>query len=109
MTLALQLKQSKTFHFADDTCFLKIKSSVKHINTIVNKHLKFLVQWLNANRIALNVAKTEVIFGRKKTHSDCDMKLKLCGKNLSYYIRYLGIYLDEHRNCSLHINHLSQT
>ena len=82
-----------------------MKDSVKKMNKVVNKDLKFLVQWLNINRISLNVAETKVvIFRRKKKH------LKLCGKNLkpSNYVRYLGIYLDEYLNWSPHINHLSQ-
>ena len=79
------IKHSETFHFADDTCLLNIKDSVKQINKVVNKDLKFLVQWLNANRISLNVAKTEfVIFRRKKKHLDCDLNLKLHGKNLNH-------------------------
>ena len=86
--------------------------SVKQINKVVDKDLKFLVQWLNANRISLNVTKTEVIiFRKKKKHLDCDLNLKFCRKKLkpSNYIRYLGIYLDEYLNLSPHINHLSQT
>ena len=100
-----------TFHFADDTCLLNIKDSVKQINKVVNKDLNFLVQWLNSKIISLNVAKTEVvIFRRKKKQLDCDLNLKLCGKKLkpSNYVRYLGIYLDEYLNWSPHINHLSQ-
>ena len=51
------------------------------INKVFNKDLKFLVQWLNANRISLNVAKTEaVIFKRTKKQLYCDLNLKLCGK-----------------------------
>ena len=105
------IKHSETFHFADDTCLLNIKDSVKQINKVVNKDLKFLVQWLNANRISLNVAKTEiVIFRRKKKHLDCDLNLNSCGEKLklSNYVTYLGIYLDEYLNWSHHINHLSQ-
>ena len=86
--------------------------SVKQINKVVDKDLKFLVQWLNANRISLNVTITEVIiFRKKKKHLDCDLNLKFCRKKLkpSNYIRYLGIYLDEYLNLSPHINHLSQT
>ena len=96
------IKHSETFHFAD-TFLLHIKDSVKQINKVANKDLKFLVQWLNANRISLNVAKTEiVIFRRKKKHLDCDLNLKLCGKKLkpSNYVRYLGIYLNEYVNWS---------
>ena len=105
------IKHSETFQFADDTCLLNIKKSVKQINKVASKDLKFLVQWLNANRISLYVAKTEVvIFKRKKKHVDCDLNLKLCGKKLkpSNYARYLGLYFDEYLNWSTHINHLSQ-
>ena len=104
------IKHSETFHFAD-TFLLHIKDSVKQINKVANKDLKFLVQWLNANRISLNVAKTEVaIFRRKKKCLDCDLNLKLCGKKVkpSNYARYLGIYLDAYLSWSPHINHLSQ-
>ena len=74
---------------------LNIKDSVKQINKVADKDLKFLVQWLNANKISLHVAKTEVvIFRRKKKQLDCDLNLKLCRKKLkpSNYVRYLGIY-----------------
>ena len=60
------IKHSETFHFADDTCLLNIKDSVKQINKVFNLDLKFLVQWLNDNRISLNVAKTEVVIFRRE-------------------------------------------
>ena len=91
--------------------FLNIKDSLKKIKKVVKKDLKFLVQWLNTNRISLNVAKSEVaIFRRKRKHLECDLNLKLCGKKLkpSNYVRYLVIYLDEYLNWSPDINHLSQ-
>ena len=67
MTLILQKKKnSETFHFANDTCLLNIKDSFKKINKVVNKDLKFLIQWLHANKIYLNVTKTEVIFQKNE-------------------------------------------
>ena len=105
--LNIAIKHSETFHFADDTCLLNIKDSVKQINKVVNKDLKFLVQWLNANRISLNVAKTEVvIFRRKKKQLNCDLNLKQCGKKLkqSNYVRYLGIYILRYLNWSPILN-----
>ena len=107
----IAIKHSETFHFADDTCLLNIKDSVKQINKVFKKVLKFLISWLNANRFSLNVAKTEVVIFRiKKKQLDCDLNLKLCGEKLkpSNYVRYLGIYLDEYLNLSPHINYLSQ-
>ena len=67
MTLILQKKKnSETFHFANDTCLLNIKDSFKKINKVVSKDLKFLIQWLHANKIYLNVTKTEVIFQKNE-------------------------------------------
>ena len=108
--LNIAIKNSETFHFADDTCLLNIKDSVKKINKIDNNDLKFLIQWLHANKISLNVAKTEVIIFRiKKKQLDFDLNLTICGKILqvSSYVTYLCIYLDEYLEWSPHINHLS--
>ena len=43
--------------------------------------MKELSFWLNANKIALNIAKTEVIlFKTKHKPCDTDLRLKLCRK-----------------------------
>ena len=105
----LSFRQTKqTSKNVADTTF---KDLVKQINKIVNKDLKFLGQWLNANKVSLNVAKTEVaIFRRKKKQLNCYLDLKICRKKLksSHYVIYLGIYLDKYLSWSSHIDHLSQ-
>ena len=104
--LNIAIKHSETFHFADDTCLLNIEDSVKHINKVVNKDLKFPGQWLNPNKISLNVAKTEfVIFRRKRKQLDfknMQLEFKNSGKKLkpSNYVRYLVVYLEEYLNWS---------
>ena len=52
--LNIAIKNSENFHFADDTCLLNTKDSIKKINKVVNKDLQFLIQWLHANKISLN-------------------------------------------------------
>ena len=47
--------------FADDTNLIYFNSSIKVINKQVNKDLKTLSNWLNTNKICLNVSKTEVV------------------------------------------------
>ena len=54
-----------TYHFADDTNLLLIDKSIKSINQKINRDLKGLYKWLLANKISLNVAKTELIIFRK--------------------------------------------
>ena len=46
-------KNSTTVHFADDTCFLSVKQSIKEIKISVNKDLKSLLHWFSANKISL--------------------------------------------------------
>ena len=57
--------------------------TTKKLNKILNKDLKNLTNWLNTNKISLNVDKTEMIsFEPIKKPLDCQVKLKLTGKRL---------------------------
>ena len=71
-----------------------IFKTISKFNRSLNKDLKELSFRLNANNIALNVAKTEVIlFKTKHKPGYTDLRLKLCRKRLykTKYLRYLGI------------------
>ena len=58
---------------------------IKKLNKLVNTNLKYLVNWLNANKILLNVRKNEkVIFKSTQKKLEDDLKIKLCGKTISY-------------------------
>ena len=77
------IKFCKVHHFADDTDLLCHSKSIKKLNKVVNADLKHLVNWSNANKISLNVKKTEmVIFKSKQKKLQGDLKLKLCRKRL---------------------------
>ena len=49
------IKFCKVHHFADDTNLLCLSNSIRKLNKLVNTDLKHLVNWLNANKISLNV------------------------------------------------------
>ena len=79
------IKSCKVHHFSGDTNLLCLSNSIKKLNKEVNADLKHLVNWLNANKISLNVKKTEmVIFKSKQEKLEGDLKIKLCGKRLSH-------------------------
>ena len=59
--LNLAIKYCKVYHFADDTNLLYTNNSIKKLNKMLNKDLNNLTNWLNANKISLNVDKTEMI------------------------------------------------
>ena len=66
--------------------------------------------WLNANKISLNVSKTELImFKPKMKKVYFDLKLKLNGKRLypTKCVNYLGIKIDESLIWNEHINDIA--
>ena len=104
------IKFCKVHHFADDTNLLCLSNSIKKLNKQVNADLKDLVNWLNANKISLNVKKTEmVIFKCKQEKIEGDLKIKLCGKRLhpTESVKYLGVKIDSNLTWQHHINDLS--
>ena len=53
------------------------------ISTTLDKDLRELSFRLNANKIAINVAKTEIIlFKTSNKNYDADLKIKLCRKRI---------------------------
>ena len=104
------LKFCKVHHFADDTNLIHFSKSVNRLNKYVNLDLKNLTYWLNANRISLNVKKTElVIFKHQRKKIDSPIKIKLIRKRLypSKSVKYLGIKIDENLNWKQHIHDIA--
>ena len=65
----------------------------------VDKDLSNLSNCLRANKLSLNVKKTEVvIFRPRKLKIDHSFKFKLDGKRLvlNHSVEYLGVLIDEH-------------
>ena len=48
-------------HFADDTCLIHSSKKLKTSETELNTDLKFCSEWLKANRLSLNVDKSQFI------------------------------------------------
>ena len=100
----------KVHHFADDANLLFLTNSIKKLNKLINTDLKNLSNWLNANKISLNVKKTEtIIFKSRRKKYEGVIKLKLNRQRLhsSNNVKYLGIKIDENLNWKHHINEVS--
>ena len=59
--LNLAIKFCKVHHFADDTNLLHFSKSVNKLDKYINLDMKNLTDWLNVNKISLNVKKTELV------------------------------------------------
>ena len=101
------IKFCKVHHFAHDTNLLYMGNSIKKLNKLVNTDLKHLVNWLNVNKISLNVKKTEmVILKFKQNKFEGDSKIKLCGKWLypTESVKHLVLKIDANLNWEHHVN-----
>ena len=72
--------------------------------------MKNLTDWLNANKISLNVKKTELaIFKHKKKKLECPIRIKFSRKRPypSNSMKYLGVKIDENLNQKDHIHNIA--
>ena len=93
-----------SFHlFADDTNLIYSDKNPKTLESVVNEELLKVYDWLNANKLTLNIKKSNfVIFHlpQKKLNYQINIKIfdKKDNKYISLerkeYVKYLGISLD---------------
>ena len=110
--LRLSLKFSTASHFADDICIIYQSKKLKTLGSDLNHDLKLCSEWLNANRLSLNVDKTKLLLfhsKKKKKKMDYEICIKINGSKLnpSDHVKYLGIFLDKNLAWDYHISQLS--
>ena len=110
--LRFAVKDSISSHFADDTCILYASNKLKSIETVLNCDLKLASDWLNANRLSLNVDKSKLlIFKSKQRKFNKDsISIKLGGVKLTPTdnVKYLGLHLDQNLSWDVQTNKLSK-
>ena len=99
------------FPFADDTNIYYESSDVLEINKTVNKDLRKVRKWLEANRLALNIGKTNFVLFHPPRHKfNAQIILKFGKKKINQEtcIKFLGVLLDVHLTWKSHITELSK-
>ena len=86
------------FHiFADDTNLFCTNRSLSALELSVNENLKSVSSWLVANKLSLNIDKTNfIIFHPRQKAVNHKVILHINGQKLEQVkcIRYLGVYID---------------
>ena len=110
--LSQSIKNSKIHHFADYANLLYASSSFKDIDKKINFDLSNLVQWFQANKIALvNINKVNIVsFWSPRKQITKKMNFHLSGQKIrkKACTKYVGVLLDEYLLCKDHINFLKQ-
>ena len=97
------------FLFADDTNIYNESSNILDIQKTVNKELRKVRKWLEANRLALNIDKTNfVIFHSPQNIPNDHVIIKFGRKkvNQETCVKFLGVLLDSSLSWRPHITEL---
>ena len=101
-----------TFYlFADDTNIYFESDDLVHMQKVVNRELRKVRKWLEANRLALNIDKTNFIIFHSPQHKLTDhIVLKIGNKKIKResYVRFLGVLLDSNLSWNFHLSELSK-
>ena len=95
--------------FADDSNLsLSIKLPERLIEQMNNEMIK-IFDWLNINKLSLNLKKTHFIIFRKRRgniHIDNDLVVDNEKISMSNHTKFLGVMVDSHVTYESHINHI---
>ena len=103
-------KKLKFFLFADDTNIYYEDKNTKTIQQVVNTELKKMVEWLNTNRLALNISKTNFVIFSPSNKPKRKVIILLNKKALEEkeYVKYLGVLQDSTLSFRHHISTLNK-
>ena len=100
------------FHiFADDTNLFYADTSIVNLESIINNNLKLISCWLKANKLSLNIDKTNyVIFHPPQKKIFYTVKLKIDNQLIEQKksIKYLGLHIGLHLNWKTHIEYVAK-
>ena len=101
------LKTCSCILFADDTTVYVTGNNQAQLTAWMMKDMEYLADWFRANKLSLNLSKTNAILFRPKgIQLSHDLQLKFGTENIEFVneTKFLGMTIDEHLTWSSHIN-----
>ena len=94
--------------FADDTNVFISGKDIQSMIRILNNELIKITEWLNVNKLALNVSKTHYILFNLSKARNINAEVKINNKIISEVesAKFLGVTLDNKLSWSQHIKHI---
>lgn len=98
--------------FADDTNVFMHHKDLNTLQKICNTELENLSHWFKANKLSLNINKTNYIFftsrSKYKTEASKSFSIQLDGKNIERvcHAKFLGVYIDQELTWNKHIQEI---
>ena len=95
--------------YADDTDMFMSSKDFSELQNVVNENLASISDWLQANRLSINVKKTNIMIWTPKSKSLPNIDIKMDGQSIDVVneIKFLGVILDDKLSWSKHIQYIS--
>jgi hypothetical protein len=99
--------------YPDDTNITAYHTNINKVEDVLNKDLDILYRWLQANRLSLNVLKSEYMLICSKVRINkltSDPKIFIGGHSLKRVVvtKSLGLMIDENLSWEEHVNYISR-
>ena len=107
--MAYVSNQLFTVLFADDTNIFDTNSDLKALINNVNTELLKVMDWLNANKLSLNIDKTHfIIFKNKSKKITNNHKVYMNNREISEVksTKFLGVLINNQLNWKNHLDHI---
>ena len=95
--------------FADDTNVFLTDTIFNDLESTMNKELCQLSDWLQSNKLSLNIKKTHyMIFTppRNKSNFNLDIKIDNCSIDRVMHTKFLGVIVDSQLSWKQHVNYI---
>ena len=98
--------------FADDTSIILANNNLKELASIANRGLGNVNEWLNANKLSLNIKKSNfVIFRPRQKNMPFIPRIRILDSvtnayaslEMKDYVKYLGLMIDSNLSWKYHI------
>ena len=102
--LHLNLMFRSSILFADDTTLYCSHTNLKYLKWCIEQDLAAISDWFRANKLTLNVAKSEcLIFGPNKKSAITSVDVEDLAIPVVNHTKFLGIWIDDKLNWKRHI------
>ena len=97
--------------FADDTSIILANNNLKELESLVNRELGNVNEWLNAKKLSLNIKKSNfVIFRPRQKNMPFIPRIRILDSvtnayaslEMKDYVKYLGLMIDSNHSWKYH-------
>ena len=106
--LYLNIEHCSAILFADDTTLYKSHRNTRYLKWCIEQDLKTISDWFKANKLTLNLEKTEYIFfGARPIKVKPTLEIDNVTLRPVETVKFLGLWLDQNLNWDTHVNKLT--